>query len=100
MEPTEEALTEVSCSEVDACGRDGMCNNGEIHKDQNIEKIQRIFGIKAGIFFGGRWGCEQAGLGEYGRISLDLLGRQWDACDSGAQESVWERVGSFRIFGP
>ena len=33
MEPTEEALTEVSCSEVDACGRDGMCNNGEIHKD-------------------------------------------------------------------
>ena len=41
MEPTEEALTEVSCSDVDACGRDRMCNNGEIHKDQNIEEIQR-----------------------------------------------------------
>jgi len=32
MGPTEEAVTEVSCRDGDGCGRDGMCNTGEIHK--------------------------------------------------------------------
>ena len=52
MEPTEEALTEVSCSDVDACGRDRMCNNGEIHKDQNIEEIQMNLWDKSRYLWG------------------------------------------------
>ena len=35
MEPTEEAMPDVSCR------RDRMCNTGEIHEDWNIGKIQR-----------------------------------------------------------
>lgn len=41
MEPTEEAITEISCRDGDGYGRDRMCNTGEIHEDWNIGKIQR-----------------------------------------------------------